>query len=130
MIKKIKEYLYNDKLDIRRRLYAMSTVMTLFILFVLSVEVLIFSRNMILFLAMAGVMILHIIIGVVTLKTKRLKVGAILSNILICFVYAFRGWNKDCLFRPGNTDYHCRLCAFLLFPGIHYAGQRCDVLRD
>ena len=87
MIKKIKEYLYNDKLDIRRRLYAMSTVMTLFILFVLSVEVLIFSRSMILFLSMAGVMILHIIIGVVTLKTKRLKVGAILSNILICFVF-------------------------------------------
>ena len=83
MIKKIKEYLYNDKLDIRRRLYAMSAVMTLCILFVLSVEVLIFSRSMILFLSMAGVMILHIIIGVVTLKTKRLKVGAILSNILI-----------------------------------------------
>ena len=54
MIKKIKEYLYNDKLDIRRRLYAMSTVMTLCILFVLSVEVLIFSRSMILFLSMAG----------------------------------------------------------------------------
>ena len=86
MMKKIRDYLYNDELDIRRRLYALSGVMTLFILMVLSLEVLIFSRRIEQFLTMIGIMVLYAIIGVISLKTKRIRVGAILSSIMTCFI--------------------------------------------
>ena len=86
MFKKINDYLYNDKLDIRRRLYTLSGFMTLTVLFILTIEVLIFSRNWQQVGALAGVMVLYAVIGAINLKTKRLKTGAILSSIITCFI--------------------------------------------
>ena len=87
MIHKIHNYFYNDELDIRRRLYTLSGFMTLFILMVLAAEVLIFTRSIEQFAPIFGIMVIHALIGVTTLRTRRIKTGAVLSNILMCFVF-------------------------------------------
>ena len=87
MIRKIHNYFYSDELDIRRRLYTLSGFMTLFILIVLAAEVLIFTRSIEQFAPIFGIVVIHALIGVVTLKTRRIKTGAVLSNILMCFVF-------------------------------------------
>ena len=77
MIHKIHDYFYNNELDIRRRLYTLSGFMTLFILMVLAAEVLIFTRSIEQFAPIFGMLVIHALIGVVTLKTRRIKTGAV-----------------------------------------------------
>jgi len=86
MLKKINRYLYNDEVDIRLRLYVLSAAMTLSMLFVLSIEVLAFSGRWEQFGVIWAFIALLVVIGFVNIRTKRLRIGAILTNLLISFV--------------------------------------------
>ena len=86
MLKRINRYLYNDEVDIRLRLYVLSAAMTLSMLFVLSIEVLAFSGRWERFGVIWAFIALLVVIGFVNIRTKRLRIGAILTNLLISFV--------------------------------------------
>ena len=87
MLKRASRYLYNDEVDIRLRLYVLSAAMTVSMLLVLSIEVLAFSGRWEYFGAIWAVIALLVVIGIANIRTKRLRIGAILTNILISFVF-------------------------------------------
>ena len=87
IFRKISQYIYNDDLDIRRRLYLLNLITTSSILLVLGTELFILNRDWIQTLVIFGVMMFIILTGMISLRAKRVVAGPILTTIIIAFVF-------------------------------------------
>ena len=86
ILKKFNDYLYDDRLDIHRRLYVLYVTMTTAMILILAAETFIFERKAAVFMqniVLAGVFVL---VAFIAVKTKHLKTGAVLSSIFTAFI--------------------------------------------
>ena len=84
---KFSQYMYNDNLDIRRRLYYLNLVMITIGLFLLALESLVFSKSWQQALILFGIMALLDLVGYVALKSKHMTAGAVIFVIIVAFVF-------------------------------------------
>ena len=86
ILKKFNDYLYDDRLDIHRRMYVLYVAMTTAMILILAAETFIFERKAAVFMqniVLAGVFVL---VAFIAVKTKHLKTGAVLSGIFTAFI--------------------------------------------
>ena len=86
-IKKLKEYILDNEIDIKDRLFVIIMSVMVVSWIITLIEILITGAELITIIALAAGTLLLTFVAILSVKTNKVKIGSVFISIGVCFVY-------------------------------------------